>query len=240
MKGQIIYTPQYEQSTTSAEACLNSFQKYEGWDITCVPGLITNNWQETHEYYGYKLIREGRLYQMRQGNDPVYATKMACVYNNVKFWHSVAESNKTMMFVEHDIICRVDCIEYDFEDYLIMNMQDAISGNPKFPGTIRRRYKEARKDLPRRGIYRLEFFAAYPLRYYKRTLWYGAYMVPGTACYLLSPSGAEKLINAAETFGLDQSDFIINNQNAHIEFIIPSPVKFNEKYISTSYGQLQI
>jgi hypothetical protein len=61
-------------------------------------------------------------------------------------------------------------------------------------------------------------------------------MVPGTAAYAITPAGAKKMLEAALTIGLDQSDFILNTKNCKVEYINPSPVVFNTQYVTTSWG----
>ena len=60
-------------------------------------------------------------------------------------------------------------------------------------------------------------------------------MIPGTAAYAISPKGAKKLLRAAKDIGIDQSDFFINTHNIKIDYVNPSPVKFNSKNLNTSH-----
>mgnify|MGYP005679954911 FL=1 len=48
--------------------------------------------------------------------------------------------------------------------------------------------------------------------------------------------GAKKLLSAIDKHGFDQSDFMINSKNVRMQYIVPSPVKFNTVNLSTSYG----
>ena len=61
-------------------------------------------------------------------------------------------------------------------------------------------------------------------------------MAPGTGAYCVSPKGAKKLLSAIDKHGFDQSDFMINSKNVRMQYIVPSPVKFNTVNLSTSYG----
>ena len=47
---------------------------------------------------------------------------------------------------------------------------------------------------------------------------------------------AKKLLSAIDKHGFDQSDFMINSKNVRMQYIVPSPVKFNTVNLSTSYG----
>jgi hypothetical protein len=42
-------------------------------------------------------------------------------------------------------------------------------------------------------------------------------------------------LKAADKHGIDQSDFFINNHNVEIEYISPSPVKFNTVNLNLSH-----
>ena len=53
---------------------------------------------------------------------------------------------------------------------------------------------------------------------------------------LCLPKGAKKLLSAIDKHGFDQSDFMINSKNVRMQYIVPSPVKFNTVNLSTSYG----
>jgi GR25 family glycosyltransferase involved in LPS biosynthesis len=61
-------------------------------------------------------------------------------------------------------------------------------------------------------------------------------MVPGTAAYAITPKGAAKMLQVTEERGLEQSDFILNDMNVVIEYLNPSPVKFNNINLKTSHG----
>ena len=61
-------------------------------------------------------------------------------------------------------------------------------------------------------------------------------MAPGTASYAITPNGAKKLLDAADKYGLDQSDFFINSFNVEMNYIHPSLAKFNETNLQTSHG----
>ena len=67
----------------------------------------------------------------------------------------------------------------------------------------------------------------YPLRYYKESIYYGSAITPGTSAYILTVSGAKKLLKSAE-IGLEQSDFIINSNVMELQYLYPSPVKFQK------------
>jgi len=76
----------------------------------------------------------------------------------------------------------------------------------------------------------------YPLLYYRENVWKDSMMAPGTGAYAITPQGANKMLEAVEMFGMDQSDFMINSFNVRMQYVLPSPVKFNTVNLSTSYG----
>ena len=44
------------------------------------------------------------------------------------------------------------------------------------------------------------------------------------------------MLDTVDIFGIDQSDFMLNSYNVNIQYVLPSPVKFNSTNLSTSYG----
>ena len=76
----------------------------------------------------------------------------------------------------------------------------------------------------------------YPLKYYRENIWTDSLMVPGTGAYAITPKGAERMLDTVDIFGIDQSDFMLNSYNINIQYVLPSPVKFNSTNLSTSYG----
>ena len=74
----------------------------------------------------------------------------------------------------------------------------------------------------------------YPLKYYKNNQYKGCNMIAGTAAYIISPKGAKKLLDALSQ-GLDQSDFFINEKNVRLQYLSPSPVRFQKINLNTSH-----
>ena len=75
----------------------------------------------------------------------------------------------------------------------------------------------------------------YPLKYYRPTIYKGHNMTPGTAAYMLTPWGAEKILKAVEKNGLEQSDFIINERNLKLQYITPSIAKYQKRNLNLSH-----
>jgi GR25 family glycosyltransferase involved in LPS biosynthesis len=238
MKAQIIYTPSNESSGKIGFESQSSFKSKKGWDVSLVEGIVREDFDDLvlgnklRNDFDVKFAKNGRLWMMKNGNDTVWKTKQACVFNHLYFWKKVIESNETQCFIEHDIICVADAEEYEFEDYLILNMGDAFT-NKKYP--VQKGIRNY--PVPMTNKYNnLLDDKSYPLVYNKPNKWENAYMVPGTAAYAITPAGAKKMLDAALSTGIDQSDFILNTKNCTVEYINPSPVVFNTQYVTTSWG----
>ena len=142
MKGQIVYTPELLKSKQMAEQSLESFKAKKGWDLTLQEGITRNDLKnlmkgsKIRNDFNVKFIMNGRLWMMRNDNDPVWETKEACVFNHLYFWKKVVDTNETMCFIEHDVICDSNAEDYKFDEYLILNMGDAFT-NKKYPKRLR-------------------------------------------------------------------------------------------------------
>tara|TARA_R110000803_G_scaffold46198_7_gene97028 strand:- start:13827 stop:14546 length:720 start_codon:yes stop_codon:yes gene_type:complete len=238
MKAQIVYTSSHEISRKSGFESLSSFDSKKGWDVSLIEGIVREDFDDLvqgnkfRNDFDVKFAKNGRLWMMKNGNDPVWKTKQACVFNHLYFWKKVIESNETQCFIEHDIICVADAEDYEFEDYLILNMGDAFT-NKKYP--VQKNIRNYPIPMDKKYNNLLDD-KSYPLVYNKCNEWANAYMVPGTASYAITPAGAKKMLEAALTIGLDQSDYILNTKNCNIQYINPSPVVFNTQYVTTSWG----
>ena len=119
----------------------------------------------------------------------------------------------------------------EFTDYLILNCE-FVFRPPNKLGLIQ--FKDY--EWPSFGL--CPWPENYPLKYRHENLWKESDMAPGTAAYAITPDGAKKMLMAIAKYGIDQSDFMINSFNLKMEYLIPSPVKFNKINLSTSYGTL--
>ena len=227
MKGFIYYVEGHEESYTQAKESLQSFENHK-WDVNLRCG-ITKHTVKSHPEYNRSIIEGSRLHDFKRENVNKYYTKISCALNHVSFWKEVVAADKPMCFLEHDSICTMNIEEYDFDEYLILNAEWVFKPPNKL-GLIQ--YKDYAwpsfgiNDLPKN----------YPLKYHKENKWKGSMMAPGTGAYCVSPKGAKKLLSAIDKHGFDQSDFMINSKNVRMQYIVPSPVKFNTVNLSTSYG----
>lgn len=224
MKGQIVYISGHKESEKQAHEALTSFQKYK-WNVELVKGITPSTLKDSNP----KIIEKSRLHDFREQNLNRYLTKVSCATNNLQFFKRVVEADQPMAFIEHDAICIDYLDDYDFEDCLILNAEHVFRPPNKLA-------IQQFKDFvwPSFGIADLP--ENFGLRYHKENAWKGAAMIPGTGAYALTPAGAKKMLSAVEKHGLDQSDFMINTANLRIQYINPSPVKFNKQNLSTSYG----
>ena len=227
MKGSIIYVKGHKASEIQAEQSLKSFEKY-GWDVSLVEGVTPETLDDKE--WDVPCIKDGRLIGFRDKGERSYLTKKSCLTNHARIWRKVVETNESHAFIEQDAIC---ISRYDpkyFSDVLILNIDyafkppsvlgslNSMAGYTPFPALMP-------KMLP----------SDYPLQYYKNNVYKGYNMMPGTAAYAVTPSGAEKLLKAAEENGIDQSDFFINDHHVQLAYISPCPVKFNTKNLNLSH-----
>ena len=228
MKGQIVYIKGHSKSVEQAKKSFASFKK-RGWDVELVEGITPKTVEQLPEYTHYSIIDQSRLHNFKQENPKRFLTKVSCALNHVKFWNKVISYGEPMAFLEHDSICIDTWKEVKFKDYLILNAEFVFRPPNKLG-------LQQFKDYVFPGFGLSQLDENYPLTYYKDNVWKDSLMVPGTGAYAITPRGAEKMLQAIETHGIDQSDFMLNSYNIDIQYINPSVVKFNSVNLSTSYG----
>lgn len=223
MKGQLVYIKSHQKSILQSEEALRSFKTY-GWKIERHAG-ITPKTLGDHP----PIIENSRLWQFKKEKNTKFKTKLSCALNNYNFWHKVVETGETMAFIEHDAICVGFSEPWEFEDYLILNAEHVFRPPNKLGVSAFSHFSFPKRkginDLPK----------DYPLPYRHENKWKGYNMAPGTGAYAITPQGAQKMIDAVKQ-SFDQSDFMINEHNVKIQYVYPSPVKFNKINLSTSYG----
>jgi len=228
MECRLIYIDGHLGSMKQCSQAYNSFSTFKGWEVEKFSGITPNNIKKQKEF-SYTIKKNSRLLNFQKEDENRFLTKLSCAINHVKFWKEVLKKNKTMVFLEHDAICIGDWKDVDFDEYLILNAE-YVFRKPNKLGTSRYLDYTFPGD---KGIYSLP--KNYRLRYYRDNDWKGSNMVPGTGAYAITPKGAEKMVEVAKN-SIDQSDFMLNSYNINIEYLLPSPVKFNNKNLSTSYG----
>ena len=226
MKVQVTYIPN-EKSIEQAKRSVKSFLDY-GYDAELNLGITPNTLDESE--FPFTDIDKGRIQSFNINEPSKYPIKKSCLFNNLRFARRVLESNESMIFAEHDAVCIGAWGDWTFEDFLFLSFDYAFK-----PPTVLNKGKYKKYKLPAtKGV--SDFPSNYPLKYYKDTVYKNSIMTPGTAAYALSPSGAQKLLNAAETHGLEQSDMIINTYNMRLQYVHPSPCKYAKVNLNTSHG----
>lgn len=223
MKTQITYVKENRDSVKQSSESLKSYLKY-GWPASLNEGITPKTLNKKD--FDFIDMPQGRLNSFLISEKKKYPIKVSCLYNNLHFAKRVIESDEPMVFAEHDSICIDRYNGFSFEDYCFLAMDYAFK-----PPTTLAKYNWT----PKAGIGVQDFPDDYPLRYYKDTTYKGHYMTPGTAAYALSPAGAKKILHAAEKYGLEQSDFIFNAHNLRMQYITPSPVKYNTTNLNLSH-----
>lgn len=228
MKGQIVYIADHLESMQQSMQALNSFKMHAHWDVDTVPGITPSNVKKQKEF-NWPIKTNSRLLDFKRGDEKRYLTKLSCVINHIKFFNKVIEANEPMAFFEHDAICIGPWLNVDFDEYLILNAEYVFRKPNKLALQQFKDYTFPGES----GVHSLP--DNYRLIYYRDNNWNGSFMVPGTGAYAITPKGARKMLETASK-GLDQSDFLLNSYNIHIQYILPSPIKFNKINLSTSYG----
>ena len=227
MKGFIYYVAGHKASEEQAKQSYKSFIKYK-WDVSLRSGITKHQVKEQEEFK-LKIIENSRLHNFRDEDINRYLTKISCAINHIQFWKEVVKENQQMCFLEHDSICTMRWDDYQYDDYLLLNAEWVFKppnklGLEKFKNYL----------WPSFGV--CDFPKNYPLKYHKENIWQHSMMSPGTGAYAITPSGAQKLLDAIYKHGFDQSDFMINSSNVRMQYTLPSPVKFNKVNLSLSYG----
>lgn len=236
LEAKIIYIPGHGGSVKQAEESEKSFSRFDGWRASLRAGITPKTYREPLRL---KWIENGRMegHASRIDKFPeeterwekMVLTKKSCATNHLRFWQEVVKQNKTMAFLEHDSICIGDWTDPEFEDCLILNMQYALDD----PSPLARFWRHTPKNREP-GVYSLE--PSYPVRYTYKNHYGGSNLIPGTAAYAMTPQGAQKMLDGVKKYGLDQSDYMINSKLVNLQYVFPSPFKFNDVNLKTSHG----
>ena len=230
MKTQIVYIKGHSESEKQAKEALKSFDR-NNWEPYLQEGLTAETVEKAEEFDFYNIIENSRLLNFKKENYHKFLSKMSCAINHVRFWKEVIKNNKPMAFVEHDSLCTTSWDNIHFKEYLILNCEFVFKPPNKL-GLIQ--FQDY--NWPSFGI--KSWPDNYPLKYRHENVWKGSNMAPGTAAYAITPFGAKKMLMAIARYGIDQSDFMINSFNLKMEYMVPSPIKFNKVNLSTSYGTM--
>ena len=227
MKAQIIYVKGHSGSEAQSLEALESFSKL-GWDAERIEGITPETLNESD--FPYPDMIGSRMADFKSEGGRLYYIKKACVFNNLKFAQRVVEADQPIAFIEHDALAvEAPNDHWDFDEFLFLSYEHAF----KAPSPLNiLQYKQYRP----KGVQGVNSFPRdYPVRYYHNSLYKGAFMTPGTAAYVLTPVGAQLLLNAVAKHGIEQSDYLINSFNLNLQYVWPSPVKYNILNLNLSH-----
>lgn len=237
MKGRIIHI-QREDSIAQANDALRTLSSC-GWDVELKEGFNRDSVKEHVAQNGYKVMAGSRLADFLGENENKFWTKVACLMNNVETWIDAVSDGQPRAFFEHDAIGVHEPL-WDrlsqVEDFCFLSMAYAwhspttLAG--KWPQWARRMGGECSLTLVNPLL--KGFPVDTPLRYRHNNCYHGSALPPGTAAYIITPRGAEKMLNALEHYGMEQSDFIINSFNVNLQYYSPSVCRYNKVNLSTS------
>jgi len=224
MKARVVYVEGNLVSEECKHKVVETLEMYD-WDYEVVAGVTPSTLVE--EEFPYQDLEGGRLESFRLNSDPneqrKYFTKKSCLFNHLRFAQDVIDADEPMIFLEHDVkVTAPPPSSKDVVDFCFLNMDSAF----KPPSTLDKPnlfewYANHPHEL---GLQPIP--SNYPLQYYKQSRYYGRNMSPGTSGYILTPQGAERLFFAITEFGLEQSDFIYNNGVVYMQYLHPSPIRF--------------
>ena len=225
MKANLIYVATHAQSVEQAQTALKSFVNHK-WDVQLYGGVTPDTLNQ--DDFPYNNLFNSRFADFYRENKRKYYVKKSCLFNNLKFAERVVEADEPMIFLEHDTLAIASLPDFDFDEYCFLSYQYAFQP----PGALA---KPPYNKYPLTGSTGVNDFPAdYPVVYYHNSIYKGARQTPGTAAYALSPKGAKKLLVAASK-GLEQSDYIINSYNLRLQYLWPSPVKYQKENLNLSH-----
>lgn len=221
----VIYVKGNEASETAVAKTVASLE-CKKWDYALVEGVTAKTID--HDEFPYPDLKGGRLESFRLDSKEVernkYLTKKAVLFNNLRMARFVIEKNQPAIFMEHDVVVTTDQpTAHGVKDHCFLNMDGAFFE----PSALNKSHLRAWYQQHQHKLGVQDFPYNYPLRYYKESIYYGSAMTPGNSAYMLTVSGAKKLLKSAE-IGLEQSDFIINSSVMELQYLYPSPVKFQK------------
>ena len=219
MKSYLIYVEGNNASEQCKEIAEKSLRKWN-WDYEPIAGVTPKTLDENE--FPFDDLKNGRLQSFRNDEPNKYPIKKSCLFNNLRHATRVYDAGESMIFLEHDIEAIDSCDIPPFRDFLFLTMDTAF----KPPSVLSTKAFAHWMDSFQKSLaMTYQFPPIYPLKYYLNSVWKKSFMTPGTSGYALSPTGAEKLLEAAEKHGLEQSDYIYNSKVMTLEAINPSIVK---------------
>jgi hypothetical protein len=235
MKAFIIYIPN-AKSIEYANNCLASFKEFSGWEPELFEGLTTKTLDDYETAVGYfKMKSPSRAEQYCSDNTVKCRIKKCCSLNHYRLFNHCVKLNEPVAVIEHDSHCVGDWGDHEFEDVLVLNTHSAIHQDILRPILSQNMNESGVLRTTNEGIRDINFAG---LRY--RTLdpeLAGQHIMPGTAAYAITPTGARKMVAAYHKYGWEQSDFMINTGYVRIQTVIPELFTFKLPNLSMSHGE---
>lgn len=219
MKTFVNYVEGNKKSSSAVDQLTKSLDAH-GWTYELVPGVTPATLDDNE--FPWQLLDDGRLHRWSERFPAKFTIKKCCFFNHLRFAQKVLAENEPMIFLEHDVVALGPQPEnIDFEDYCFLTMHSAFSP----PSILNKKFKKWEKRLKQfvpedQPVY--DFPPDYPLIYQKNNVYNGGMLTPGTSAYVLSPSGAAKLLESAEKNGLEQSDYSYNSNVMRMQAYYPS------------------
>lgn len=226
LEGRILYIKGHKESLNQAKGALESFENNGFSKVSLREGVTPKTLDRSN--FDFPILKNGRLDSFRK-NTKKFLTKLSCLHNTLSFCTEVVENNKPMLSAEHDCISKTSFDQIQVTDFCFLNYDTAF----QYTCLNKKKFKKY-KSYSHTGI---NFFPNnYPLTYKYKTMYEGAVLPPGLAGYILTPTGARKILNAVYKNGLEQCDLLINSYVLKLEYIHPSICTYNPINLQTSHG----
>lgn len=203
-------------SVAQAKTAQASFEAY-GLAVQPVKGYTAIN------YPKFKTMNKSFLSNF---NTNKFHTKSACLANHIRFWKEVHRLQETCIFAEHDALCVRPFRNLGYWDLCYLGAQAVV---PKH-NTFWRPFTLALPGL--NSIYDAAYKAP---RYLNSNVYLDYKRLPNTVAYALTPSGAAKMLDALDSYGGEQAEFMLNSFNLKISFWWPGIVDYQDN-LNTSAG----
>jgi len=228
MKAFIIYTP-HEKSIEYAQAAMDSFENFKGWEPELFEGVTIETLDAYEEKFPLKTKELSRAADYYKYDLQKYKIKKCCSLNHYRLFKRCVELNEPIAVIEHDSHCISNWDNPTFDGVLVLNAVSAIKQDTLRP------VWDKNKDPIKSGIQNINFNG---LNYRHDPTLKHAHIMPGTAAYAITPNGAQKMIDAYENSGWEQSDFMINTGRVRIQTIVPELFTFKLPNLSMSHGNI--
>ncbi len=227
MRACIHYVVNHEQSCKYANEAEDSCLLHE-WSSELKSGITPATLNESD--FPYAELKCGRLESFRLNQPKKYLYKKAHLFNMLHFADRVVKADEPMVFLEHDVICKIKFRMFDFDEFCFLAFATAIKSHDDL------NYHFGKYCLPKSKVGVNEFPIDYPVRYYKETIYKDAIVTPGAAAFAMSPAGAKKILLATQKYGLEQCDMTLNSHNLHMQYLHPSPFVHQKNNLKLSHG----